>query len=178
MISIICYMIKLWNHDWISYKGKVEAIVYSRLKIKKKSTVKKISQLWRIQTMQIWRERTGEQKQYKWNGWISKWQKMIHITKTKFKKFTDYVFFAFLNQDLPTNSLKYFTVLFTNSKYILTIRKWLNARVGLLIRNQYIYIYIHKSRNFILESMKLYHMTHFLKFSLFSFLLQRNLHLY
>ena len=146
------------------------------MKIKKKSTVKKISQLWRMQTMQIWWERTGEQKQYKWNGWIPKWwnslpKKNDPYYKNKVQKVH---WFAFLNQDLPTNSLTYFKVLFTNSKYILTIRKWLNARVGLLIRNQYIYIYIyiHKSRNFILESMKLCHMTHFLKFSLFSFLLQ------
>ena len=37
---------------------------------------------------------------------------------------------------------------------------------------------IYKSKDLILESMKLYHVAHSLKFSLFSFLLQQSLHLY
>ena len=37
---------------------------------------------------------------------------------------------------------------------------------------------IYKSKDLILEGMRLYHVAHFLKFSLFSFLLQQSLHLY
>ena len=43
---------------------------------------------------------------------------------------------------------------------------------------QYIYIYIYISKDIMLESMRLNHVAHSLKFSLFSILLQQSLHLY